>query len=481
MALASARGGALFRALATRRGMTRMATAPEPGLVRNSPRAAHQAWRKPELLAALVIGLIFSLILPRLWVGDLLNSYAYMSDDSFDWVTQGVALVEFLSGQDRSTWPILRPPGFVSLLAVDHWLGNHGIVFFAAQIGALAALAFAMARFARVRGAGYFASLLAGVAATISIFGMFAVWILSDAIASSLMAISAASVLNRLRNPVLPGIGSGLIRLSVPVLLAVGAGITQTYGMIPMLVICCAFGGLRLLAGRGLDGWLPPLLAATATGALGFGIQKSWAALIPHGMQPSTFSLLKPSLAMLPFYANVWPLAFGIFVPIMLWAAINYARNRRLPGIEQWSLLAVVAIFALLTLAYQWPDSRLTYMYVPVFLLMVISLSLQSAPSDKHRAAKSSNFALAASFSASILAALTILPGDYWHPSLSAARFAPAQTWLPSALSADPVDRFRLRIVCAGMDDVCARATLPPPVSPYRDKMLREYKRRRTQ
>lgn len=456
-----------------------MTSTTEPGTLPSRGRGLSVAtWKRPEYISAVIVALVFGLVFPRLWVGDLLNSYPFMSDDSFDWVTQGVALVEFVSGEDRSPWPILRPPLFVFVHAADYWLGTDGIVFLIVQVGALAGLSFAIARFARIRGAGSAASCLAGLAAPLSIVGIYAVWILSDALASSLMTVSAILVLNRLRASPPDSLRDGLGRLALPIMVAVTAGITQTYGMIPVLIICSVYGGSRVLSRQAFSTWAAPFLAVVITGALGFGLQKLWAGMIPHGMQPDAFGLLKPSLGMLPFYANVWPLTFGLFVPVLLWAGADHLQRWRLPSVETLALMAVVGAFALLSFCYQWPESRMTYIYVPLFILMVLSLRLDPTGLSRPATATRSQGALASTFGAMILATLTIVPGDYWRPSISGLRFAPAETWLLSTFAADPVDRYRLRIVCGGMDVVCDRAVLTPQPSPYRSMMLSEYKRR---
>ncbi len=446
-----------------------------------SRRTGFAALGRPEYFVALIVSGIFGLVLSRLWVGDLLNSYAFMSNDSFDWLTQGVALVEFISGDDRSQWPILRPPLFVMVHALDHWIGTDGIVFLIVQVGALAGVSFALSRFAHMRGAGAITSFLAGLAAPLSIVGVYAVFILSDAIASSLMTISAMLALNALRNQQPADLQKGLSQLVPAILVGVAAGITQTYGMIPMLIICSVFGGLRLLSGRPIDAWAAPILAVAITGVVAFGLQILWAALIPHGMKPDTFGLLEPSLAMLPFYSNVWPLTFGLFLPILIWAGVYHLLRRQIPSIESLSLMAVVGAFAVLSFCYQWPESRMTYIYVPMFILMVLSLSLNRSSQVEPVAPMPVVLGLGATFAAVILVTLTIVPGDYWRPSIAAARFAPAQTWLLTTFSANPVDRFKLRIFCESMHDVCDRAALPPPANPYQDMMVLEYRRRMTE
>ena len=437
--------------------------------------------QQPETIAAVIVALIFGLLLPQLWVGDLLNSYPFMSDDSFDWVTQGVALVDFVTGDDRTPWPVLRPPLFVFVHAADYWLGAGGIVFLISQVSSLAMLSFAVSRFARVRGAGSATSCFAGLAAPLSIVGFYAVWILSDAIASSLMTISAVLVLNRLRAPHPDSLYHGLRSLAPGILVGAAAGITQTYGMIPVLIICSVFAFANLVTRKAFGVWAAPFLAIPITGALGFGLQKLWASIIPHNMQPETFGLLDLSLSMFPFYANVWPLTFGLFVPVVLWTTAVHLQKRLLPSVEVLALMATVGAFAMLSFLYQWPESRMTYIYVPIFILMVVSFRLESLGQSKTATEKRSQGALAATFGAFIFVTLTIVPGDYWRPSVAGLRFAPAETWLLSAFAAKPVDRLRLRVVCEGMEDVCDRAVLSPQSSPYRDLMLSEYKRRRTE
>ncbi|KCZ85713.1 hypothetical protein HAD_08510 [Hyphomonas adhaerens MHS-3] len=434
--------------------------------------------QQPEYLAALLVAAVFALILSHLWVGDLLNSYAYMSDDSFDWVTQGMALVEFTTGEDRSAWPILRPPLFVLVWAMDYLLEPPGLVFLLCQVAALAAVTFGIARFARIKGAGAIAAALAGLAAPFSVLGFYSLWVLSDAMASSLMTLSAIVAVLTLARPAPGSLGAELRQLAPAIALGVAAGLTQTYGMIPIMVIGFVHGADRFLRGAKPARWFAPFLLSVITAVIGFGLQKLWALVIPHGMQPANFTLLEPSLGMLDFYMNVWPLCFGVFLPALGWAAWRYISARTLPDAGSLSLIGAVGAFATLSFVYQWPESRMTYIYIPLFIVMVLSLVLNAPAPQTQSAARSPAAVLLPTFAAALLVTLFVFPGDYWRPSLARTQIAPKATWIAAALQADPVDRYRLRIVCDGMSDVCDRADAGPQSSPYRDMMLKEYRRR---
>ena len=446
-------------------------------------RKAARRWGRlqPEYLAAMLVAAVFALVLSRLWVGDLLNSYTYMSDDSFDWVTQGMALVEFTTGEDKSTWPILRPPLFVFVWALDYMLEPPGLVFLLCQVTALAAVTFGIARFARLKGAGPLASALAGLAAPFSVLGFYALWVLSDAIASSLMTLSAITAVLAFARPTPATLGAELKQLAPAIALGVAAGLTQTYGMIPIMVIGFVHGADRLVRRAPPARWLAPFLLSAITAVIGFGLQKLWALLIPHGMQPANFTLLEPSLGMLDFYMNVWPLSFGVFLPALGWALWRYIAAKALPDAGSLSLIGAVGAFATLSFVYQWPESRMTYIYVPLFVVMVLSLVLGAPAPAKQDARPGPARALMPTFAAALLVTLFVFPGDYWRPSLARTQIAPKATWIAAALREDPVDRYRLRIVCDGMSDVCDRADAGPQSSPYRDMMLKEYRRRQVE
>ena len=83
------------------------------------------------------MGLIASvgnaLLMAPLLTGDFFNAYPYQDEDSFDWITQGLAFVQLITGTDTTPWPILRKPVFVLLSALDVELGMRGIAFLLTQ------------------------------------------------------------------------------------------------------------------------------------------------------------------------------------------------------------------------------------------------------------------------------------------------------------------------------------------------------------
>ena len=60
--------------------------------------------------------------------GDVINNYPFISPDGFDWYTEGVYVTQLFSGATLPELPVLRPPFFVFVTAVDFIFGNKGLV-----------------------------------------------------------------------------------------------------------------------------------------------------------------------------------------------------------------------------------------------------------------------------------------------------------------------------------------------------------------
>ncbi|MGE0409468.1 MAG: hypothetical protein AB7P23_09440, partial [Amphiplicatus sp.] len=345
-----------------------------------APPAA--AWRwigaarrlaRAEILMALALAAFQTILMARLSAGDFFNSFAYISDDGFDWITQGVAFNQLVSGEDATPWPVLRLPGFVMVSALDDAFGALGLVFFLAQGLAVGLTAWMIGRYGRAKGFGAWPIAAVLAAWYFSIFGFWRLWVLSDTLASALMTASVVLLLAGLEKEARATPAAEARRLAPAAAVAVLAGLTQTYGIIPFLVICTLYAAGRLVARRDIRAATAPAAAMIAVAAATFGLQKLWAAFIPHASQPSQFGLLKLTLDMAPFYANVWTLAFAALAPAVLVAAVAKWRARALPTIEEIALIASVGAFAVMTLLYQWTESRFTFLSLPLAWLAIIA------------------------------------------------------------------------------------------------------------
>lgn len=174
------------------------------------------------------LALLHAGLMAQLWVGDFFNSYHYISDDGFDWITQGVAFNQLVTGADTSVWPVLRQPVFVLVAAIDNAVGVPGLIFLLAQTGAVAATAYVIGRFARAKGLGAWGTASLILTWYFFVFGFYRLWVLSDTIAAAFMTISVVfglAALERSDNKNALDAASKML----PAILATSlAGLTQT-------------------------------------------------------------------------------------------------------------------------------------------------------------------------------------------------------------------------------------------------------------
>ena len=259
--------------------------------------------------------------------------------------------------------------------------------------------------------------------------------------------------------------------------LTVLAGLTQTYGMIPFFVICGVYAFFELSERRTRPVNPLPLLALVIVVFLDVNLESIWATKVPHLGVLKPFGYLQLSVNMTPFYVGLWSLCFAVFIPLLAAIGIVLVRRREVVDRVSLALSATVAVFATLSFGYQFPEARFTFIYWALFLLACVSLAARA------RAAGAAWIAplLAVSCLLSALSGLLILPGDtYGIPRLQGTRIAPDRTWLFTAITAEPLDRFHLQTLCGGPYDFCLRAEAGRQPTEYADLMFKEYKRRRT-
>lgn len=422
---------------------------------------------RPEYLLALVLGLFHAWLMHGAAVGDFFNSYPFISDDGFDWIAQGVAFNERLAGIDVSPWPVLRSPVFVLISALDDALGASGGVIVLANGAAVALTVASLGWLGRRLGYGAPALCAVLLAFYFSTLGFWRLWILSDTICVALMTASFCLAIAHLLEP--------NRRLIYPAMaFAVAAGLTQTYGVIAFCgVVFIAIAG-RLLTGGRIGRALPATLVAAL--ALTFGLKAAWAAMIPHGMEPAQFEMLKLSTDMTGYYLNVWITAFGVFVPLVVAALVMRLRRRLWPRLYEAGLVATLLGFVGLSYFYQWPESRFTFIYLSVFfavLLMVCRPPVGAVAQGSTVERK-----LVWTCAASALIGLLVVPADYWSPKVMGTRIDWNRAWVGEALLTPPADRFELARRCPTIEDLCPAAAAPAQASPYRQQMFDQYKRR---
>lgn len=447
---------------------------PEVSQMRLSSIIAKSASRS-EVSVAICLALFHAALMSRLWAGDFFNSYHYISDDGFDWITQGVAFNQLITGQDGASWPVLRQPVFVMVASLDNALGGYGFAFLLVQAAAVGFTAYLIGSFARQQNLATWSAVTVMLAWYFFIFGFYRLWVLSDTLAAALMTASVVMVIKKLDE--LPGESSPtavLQRYAPAVLVTALAGLTQTYGLIPFLVICGLYTLGALLGRKGLTALAAPVALSLAASACVFGGQALWVAVIPHDSVPTQFGLLQLSGAMAGFYLNVWLLVYAPLLPVVVFAGYRKFQTRTWPSLRELALISAVAAFAGLSFIYQWPESRLTFMYFPVVCLAIIAWCARPGAIGQRR----ESWPLVASAVATVVIGLVVVPGDFWRPNISQARVDPRGSWIANALRDEPQDRYFLQTMCSGMDDVCSNAVFEAQSSPYRTMMFDEYRRR---
>lgn len=424
------------------------------------------------IAASLCFGLIQSLLMLPLRRGDFFNSYPYISDDGFDWILQGLALQQLMSGADRSVWPTLRSPVYVLISTLDAMFGGGGFILIAAQ-GLAVALTLAAVGLLALKLKHRVSTVLLVVAALFfNNASYFRIWVLSDTVCIALMT---ASVCFAIAGNVEPREHRLWIAASV---LAMFAGLTQTYGIVPFLI----FGGwLIAWHWRSTDeidrfklGWLIAAFAGMVV------LNWLWINAIAHVTRPSQFELLRLSFNMTSFYAGVWTSLLAVYAPALVWASALRMRSGVAWTPNESGVLAVLLVFMTITYFYQWPESRFTFLYYPLVVVLLVLLCGPRTWSTNSDAQTKSERWLDATAAAVIALGLLVVPGNgYWRPTLIHTQIDWTGTWLPMALSSRPTDRLAVARDCDGSAWICAKVTVPPQTdSPYRDRIFKEYERR---
>src|SRR3989339_1345220 len=164
--------------------------------------------------------------------GDVINNYPFISPDGFDWYTEGIYLTQFFSGVTLPELPVLRPPLFVFLTALDFILGNKGFVIAIVYAFSIFCTYFCSLKLVDVmhgraeKNSWYIVPL--AISATIYPLNFFKPFLLADSLA---VALSLASVLLLVKHYT----SSEKHHLALSSTLAILAGLTQTYALIPFL------------------------------------------------------------------------------------------------------------------------------------------------------------------------------------------------------------------------------------------------------
>lgn len=395
------------------------------------------------MILLLLFSFIYSYQIIRLSNGFMINQYPFISPDGFDWLTEGVWLSKKIGGHTLSNivLPIARPPSFVVVTALDAFWGQNGVVV---------AIVLGISMF----GVGYLTIKSLGIRPNsfLAVFVLIALlltpvnfvrnWILSDSLAVFISFLALFYVYKIYEKKQTP------INTSLLVLIIAVAGNVQTYALIPVLVGISVLI-IRALASGNKKDFLKGLSVLILSLMLYFVFSYAWYRFIPHHNTPSTFSLLELTLAMLPFYINVWGYYFLPFLPLIL-GLFMVDKKKILKDDFLLSLWLSVFAFMLLAFFYQWKESRFTFIFWPLFVTAIFKTFLTIK--NEFDVVKKVLLFISAFM---IVFQSFFMVANEWRPDLREISVSPRQTWFARLLLAEPVDRFALNENCGSEHHIC--------------------------
>lgn len=396
-----------------------------------------------------------------------MSNYPGIEYDGFDWVLEGLYIRAFVHGTADAPLFFLRSPVFVLVTALDAFLGSSGLVVVGslclAHFLALAALLSIWRRF-RVSG-GTQAALFA--MAVLSPYAYFRSFILADP-----LAIAGALVSTRLLLEWFLTDDEGQFRAAGIVGLL--AGLTQLYGILPFLAGAVLTWVHDQRAGR--PGW-PRIVFTTAVVAVAGLLLVTWNAAIPHEQVPVQFPLLRLSLDMAGFYANVWMWYYSFLAPIALILAVAAIKHHPGPLSPATCFLATTTGLLIgLLFFYQSEEARFSWYYFPLVLCLAAAGLVWLNDVGWGRAGR---VALTLSLALLLGQALVVTPGDYWQPKIRDIQCDPGETWVALLLRARRVDRLDLAGQCGGLGVFCQKARMPADIESDEQRLLEDYVRLR--
>ncbi len=355
--------------------------------------------------------------------GDVINNYPFISPDGFDWYTEGIYVTQLFGGASLPELPVLRPPFFVFVTAVDFIFGNKGLVLAILYgVATFYTYLFSLKLIDLVYEGGdknsWYVVPLA-ISATIYPLNFFKPFLLADSLA---VATSLASVWLLIKHNTKSK--SHLLVLSGA--MAICAGLTQTYALIPYLILCAISAYLHYRSDKKravqfiVSIFLVVLIFILFTAL--------WRSALPHATTPQNFEYLKFSTSMTEFYLSTWSY---YFLPLILFFILfrNYHVAQSTTNIVVLLSVTLILLFGTLAYFYQWPDARFTFYLWPwLMILFFAGIRLNTSK---------------ASYLLSILLLIMVVlvPANYWEPSWKSIRVSISHNWVGRYFTASPTDR----------------------------------------
>jgi hypothetical protein len=381
---------------------------------------------EPFYIISIVLSALYVLKFNLIIGENILSSYPYISNDGFDWYVEGLYLIQLIQYRDlyENVLPVLRPPIFVLICAIDVLLGQRGF-FISMVYGVASCLTFIflvilyklIAKTQKIE-RNNFSIYLILIGITLSPINYVKVYLLSDTIT---VCLSAASILYLYKYHLIKNTKFIFIALTC----AIVSSLTQTYGFLPF-IICSFIFFIYSFRDNKRDNYY--LISIFFVISLHLIFVFLWRHLIPHNSTPDNFILLKFELSMLSYYMRTWTFYFLPFLAyIFCFGFLSFYNTLKSKYVLPLTIVSLS--MAILAFLYQWPDARFTYIFWP-WVVLIFSLYI-SQYSTKVKLIYCIFFTLS----------ILIVPKSYWGPALSDSRISLSSTWFSEYLNTKSTNR----------------------------------------
>jgi len=356
----------------------------------------------------------------------VLNHYPFISPDGYEWYTNGLYILERALSNNNSLpiIPVLRPPVYVAINAIDFITRESGIILGLTQaISIFFTYYFCLILYREFRVDANKESSIdlwcLALGVTLLPINFFKPYLLADSLAVCL-SLGSVVLLTRFFKD------QKKTSLTLASMVATLAALTQTYGYIPfcLFLFLFAVGNRSIITPRAL---LKYLVALSLPLAIFIIAHYLWRQFLPHLMTPHNFLWLSFSLKNWGFYQLIWPLYFWPML-IALAIALILVKDKYWLFSGPLALYLVVLIFATFCFFYQWKESRFTYYFWPWALVLFLSIY----PRLRGRL-KTVQLTL-------FIVSIFIFPLNPWDPSIQNIKLS-YQNWAYQYFTSKPINR----------------------------------------
>jgi len=378
----------------------------------------------------LFVGFLFSFYrnFVRLSGGNFIDHYPYITPDGYDWYSQGIMLTDALKNfRFAFQWPSLRPPIYVILNAIDYSLGGEGYFLGFIQVSAFLIIVISVRSILiKIVDCKVYTvpqspiiEYLSGIVIAFPLF-FISLYNLADllCVALSLLSVNLFLYCYYKNN-------NNKMLFLWCVLPALVSGLTQTYGLLPLLIISLCFFIFKKIS---LSNYLTIVVPLVFFYLLTIYI---WRQTIPHLGTPDNFVLLRFNKENIRFYINIFILFLLPLVLINLFFGFKDRSIINTSIINSFKILVV--IFSALCLLYDWRESRFTFSFWTFFYIIAV---VKIIPIDQYYSRVKLYLPMFLLF-----LCMLISPANFWQPTVSRVSMSPKDHWLYQFFTSNPIER----------------------------------------